>query len=94
MIEVMRMQWLTYNQTDRIQGMARYMNQDGSSYELMTLLMIVAGMLAVILVLKFIADHNQRKREKALRARMAKRQSAQKKQPVTGASRRVVQRAR
>jgi hypothetical protein len=68
----------SYNQTDRIQGMARYMNQDGANSEVMTLLLIFAGMLTVILILRMVARHNQRKREAALKKRMEQKQRAQK----------------
>lgn len=68
-------QWLpqTYNQTDRIQGMARYMNREGSNSEGMTLLLIFAGMLAVILVLRTLAARNRKKQRAALEKRMAKK---------------------
>ena len=67
----------SYNQSDRIQGMARYMNQDGASGEGMTLLLIFAGMLSVILVLKWVAAHDRKKREAALRQRLAKKKAAE-----------------
>lgn len=67
----------TYNQTDRIQGMARYMNQDGANSELMTLLLIFAGMLTVILMLRMVARHNQRKRQEALKQRLEKKRRAE-----------------
>ncbi|WP_196157533.1 hypothetical protein [Reinekea sp. G2M2-21] len=69
----------SYNQTDRIQGMARYMNGEGSSSELMTLLLIFAGMLGVILVLKMISAHSQRKREAQLRKKLAQKKAAAEK---------------
>jgi flagellar biosynthesis/type III secretory pathway M-ring protein FliF/YscJ len=67
----------TYNQTDRIQGMARYMNQDGANSELMTLLLIFAGMLTVILILRMIARNNQRKRQEALKQRLEKKRKVE-----------------
>jgi flagellar biosynthesis/type III secretory pathway M-ring protein FliF/YscJ len=85
--------WQAFNQTDRIQGMARYMNQDGASAELMTLAIIFAGMVALIFVLKMVSSHNQRKREEALRKKLAKRKAAQA-QPQAPVRRRPVQRLR
>ena len=67
-----------YNQTDRIQGMARYMNREGASSEVMTLLLIFAGMLTVVLLLKMVASHAQKKREAMLRQKLAKKKAATK----------------
>lgn len=86
--------WQAYNQTDRIQGMARYMNQDGASAELMTLGIIFAGMVALILVLKMISSHSQRKREEALRQKLAKKKAAQQQPVQASVRRRPVQRLR
>lgn len=71
--------WLpqTVNQTDRIQGMARFMNSDGSSFEVMTLLLILAGMVTLILILKGISSYNQKKREKQFQKRQAKKKEAE-----------------
>jgi len=65
-----------YNQTDRIQGMARYMNKDGSSSEWMNLALIFAGMLTIILILKMVARAGQKKREKEKRIKAAKKKAA------------------
>ena len=43
----------------------------------MSLLLIFAGMLTVILILKGIAAHNQRKREAILRQKLAKKRAAE-----------------
>jgi hypothetical protein len=65
----------SYNQSDRIQGMARYMNREGANSEVMTLLLIFAFMLSVILLLKFVSGINEKKRKEALRKRMEKRKA-------------------
>ncbi len=73
------------DQTDRIQGLARFMNKDGSSTELMNLLLVFAGMLSIVLVLRWISAHNQKKREAELRRRLkAKKANAAKKTPTYG----------
>ncbi len=76
-------------QSDRIQGMARYMNGDGAAYEWFSLGAIFVGMFAVIMGLKFAANRNSRKQEEALRKRMAKNRSAKSSKPVRGHARRV-----
>ena len=77
-----------FNQTDRIRGMASYMNSDGASSEWFTLLTIVTGMVLLILVLKIYAGHKRKLREQALRKKMrqrrreAKRAAKEQRKPV------------
>lgn len=61
------------NQTDRIQGMARYMNDAGSSMEVMSVLVVLAGMITVVLLLRAVHRREQKKRATAREARKAKR---------------------
>lgn len=77
------------NQTDRIQGMARYMNDAGSSTEVMSLLVVLAGMIIVVLLLRAVHRRGQKKRAMALAARKAKRdQTASKDTRLRGGRRR------
>lgn len=63
--------WQTFNQTDRVQGIARYMNADGASVDWMALLAIFLGMATVILLLKFASNRAEKKRIEAMKKRMA-----------------------
>lgn len=89
------MNWLSglmpqsINQTDRIQGMSRWMNDAGSSTEVMSLLMFVAFIVATVMALKLVAANNERKREAALKKKLAAKKKAQAQQPT----RRPVRRA-
>lgn len=67
------------DQTNIIQSMARYMNEQGSSSEWMTLLLIFGGMAFLILCLSLISYIGRRKREKIRRAQMEKRRIAKEK---------------
>lgn len=80
---------MTSIQTDRIQGMARYMNRDGASTEWMTLGLIFIGMVALIIGLKLVASHKARKHEAALRARLERNRNGAKSKPVSGQARRL-----
>jgi hypothetical protein len=51
----------TLDQSERIQGMARYMNESGSSSELNTLLYLLGGFMVIILLLKGVAKLQSRK---------------------------------
>ncbi|MEJ2044470.1 MAG: hypothetical protein P8X74_04975 [Reinekea sp.] len=72
---------MTSIQSDRIQGMARYMNRDGASTELVTLGLIFIGMVALIISLKMVANYKARKHEAALRARLERKRSREKSTP-------------
>lgn len=54
----------TLDQRDRVQGMAQFMNSDGSSTELMKLLYIVGGFLVLLLVLKFVGSRQESNSDK------------------------------
>lgn len=54
----------TIDQRDRIQNMSQFMNSDGSSLEFMTLLMLVAGFLVLVLILKRVGEKQQSKNDK------------------------------
>ena len=54
----------TLDQRNRIQDMARFMNSDGSSSELMNILYIFGGFLLLLLVLKGIARQQEKKETK------------------------------
>lgn len=66
------------DQTDRIQGMARYMNEGGSSLELGTIFMFLGGMLGVIIFLRIIFAFKKAK-EKKLALEAKKRREAERK---------------
>ena len=80
---------LTSIQSDRIQGMARYMNTDGASANWVALGLIFIGMVAVIIGLKWVANHNARKQEEALRERLARNRKSGSKTPARGHVRRL-----
>ena len=71
-------------QTDRLQNIARYMNSDGAAVEWLALGSIFVGMSLLIFLLKLVANRNARKREEALRERIAKRSAAETTAPVRG----------
>ncbi|WP_154650978.1 hypothetical protein [Reinekea blandensis] len=67
------------NQTDRIQGMARYMNSEGASSEIMNVLLFLAVMVSVVLILRMVHRHHQKKQARIRAARK------QKTEPVANA---------
>jgi preprotein translocase subunit SecG len=54
----------TLEQRDRIQGMAQFMNSDGSSTEFMKLLYIIGGFLVLLLVLKVVGSKQESNSDK------------------------------
>lgn len=66
------------DQTDRIQGMARYMNEGGSSFETESVLLFFGGMMAVVLALKIIYSIKKAKEER-LRLEAKKRREEERK---------------
>ena len=54
----------TLDQRDRIQNMSQFMNSEGSSFEFMTLLLLVGGFLMFVLVLKRVGENQQSKNNK------------------------------
>ena len=71
------MHWLpSLDQSDRIQGMANYMNTDGAAIEWTTLFFIFAGLVGVVLMLKSIAAYNRQKHEIELRRKLAQKNKA------------------
>lgn len=76
------------NQTDRIQGMARYMNDAGSSTELWSLLIILVGMVTVVLLLRAIYRKGEQKRAQARQALKAKRETETRSSAVARPTRR------
>lgn len=52
----------TVNQTDRIQGMARWMNNEGSSFQLVPLLFFILFILTVVILLRYVAARGRRRR--------------------------------
>ncbi|WP_132701299.1 hypothetical protein [Reinekea marinisedimentorum] len=68
------------DQSDRIQGMAKYMNEAGSSFEAGTVLLFFGGMLAVVLVLKIIYSIKKSKEERLRREAKKRRDAARQAQ--------------
>lgn len=66
----------TVNQTDRIHGMARYMNNQGAEIAWFPLIMIFSGMVLVVLLLKLFAERKARERKEAFEALQARRKAA------------------
>lgn len=75
------------DQTDRIQGMARYMNEGGASSEWLSILIFLGVMFAVIILLKIIAaikkGMDEKRRLEARRKKAAEQRAAQKAAPPT-----------
>ncbi|WP_320823999.1 hypothetical protein [Reinekea sp.] len=65
-----------YDQSDRIQSMALYMNQGMASGEWLTLLFIFGGMLGIVLLLKIVASANRHKSEQARKVKAKARKAA------------------
>lgn len=65
----------TINQTDRIQGMALYMNNEGAEIAWFPLTMIFFGMVLVVLLLKLFAERRERERKEAFEALKARRKA-------------------
>lgn len=88
-------QWsVSVNQTDRLSGIADYLGSDGMSGKLLWLAGILAAMLVLIMVLRWTAEREKKRKQSQREQRRAKanaeqERSAATRQPSRGMPRRV-----